>query len=267
MKPISLPFPSSMLDFSEKITAIVPIHHGRHYQSVYILEVNTAEKYVMKIKKTEYAGSLYEEAERLNWMKGKLPVPEVIRYYKEHDKEYLVMSYIEGCVGSEYQHLDGEKSLGFVLGEGLRKIHRVGIDQCPFKAFLPENLISMVKNNIEHHFDQVTEVINRAFPDETLEQLMDFLEINRPLDNELVFTHGDYGSGNVIIHNGELNAFIDVDGAGVSDPYYDIYYLIKSLTQYSDRHEEVPGFLKGYGINELDQQKMKFHQIIDVLLL
>ena len=77
----------------------------------------------------------------------------------------------------------------------------------------------------------------------------------------------DYGSGNVIINKGRIEAFIDLGASGISDPYYDIYYLVKVLTYYTDRKEEVDEFIKGYGISELDENRMKFHQIIDTLLL
>ncbi|MEK4351540.1 phosphotransferase [Paenibacillus sp. FSL R5-0475] len=258
--------PSKLVNQSELLKTTI-IEKGRHYQSLHILEFDNSVKYVLKEKNVKDSGSLMDEAERLKWVNDVIPSPKVISYQMENGKEYLVMTYIEGCTAEEYQQEEGDKSLGYILGEGLRTIHNVPIDDCFFNDFLPEKLIDMVKNNINERKHEVIEAINNSFPNHTIEQLIDFLEMNKASTEELVFTHGDYGSGNVMINNGCIEAFIDLGASGISDPYYDIYYLVKSLTYYTDRKEEIVEFMKGYGISELDEDRMKFHQIIDTLLL
>jgi kanamycin kinase/aminoglycoside 3'-phosphotransferase-2 len=258
--------PSNLVNQSELLRTTI-IEKGRHYQSLYILEFDNSVKYVLKEKNVKDSGSLMDEVERLKWVNDVIPSPKVISYQVENGKEYLVMTYIEGCTAEEYQQEEGDKSLGYILGEGLRTIHNVPIDNCFFNDFLPEKLIDMIKNNINERKHEVIEAINNSFPNHTIEQLIDFLEMNKATTEELVFTHGDYGSGNVMINNGRIEAFIDLGASGISDPYYDIYYLVKSLTYYTDRKEEIDEFMKGYGISELDDNRMKFHQIIDTLLL
>jgi kanamycin kinase/aminoglycoside 3'-phosphotransferase-2 len=259
--------PSKLMDLSQKLIKTTIIEKGRDYQSLYILDFSNSLKYVLKEKNVEDSGSLMDEAERLKWVNGIIPAPEVISYQVENGKEYLVMTYIEGCAAEEYQQEEGQKSLGYILGEGLRTIHNVPINNCPFDDFSPKKLIDLVRKNIKERKDEVINVINNVFPNYTIEQLTDLLEMNKASEEELVFTHGDYGSGNVMINKGRIEAFIDLGGAGISDAYYDIYYLVKSLTYYTDRKEEVEEFIKGYGISELDEDRMKFHQIIDALLL
>ncbi|MNP32426.1 hypothetical protein D3C76_1256060 [compost metagenome] len=78
------------------------------------------------------------------------------------------MTYIEGCTAEEYQQEEGDKSLGYILGEGLRTIHNVPIDNCFFNDFLPEKLIDMVKNNINERKHEVIEAINNSFPNQNL---------------------------------------------------------------------------------------------------
>ncbi|SCY87216.1 kanamycin kinase/aminoglycoside 3'-phosphotransferase-2 [Paenibacillus polysaccharolyticus] len=261
-----LSIPSELINLSELVSATA-IEKGRHYQSVCILEFSNSVKYVLKEKNVEDSGSLMHEAERLNWLNDIVPVPKVIGYLKENGKEHLVMTYIEGCAAEEYKQEEGQKSLGFILGEGLRKIHNMPIHNCHFNDNLPDKLIDMVRKNSIDRKHEVMDAINHSFPNHTTEQLMDFLEMYKASTEELVFTHGDYGSGNVMIHKGRIAAFIDVGASGISDPYYDIYYLVKSLTFYTDKEEEVEEFVEGYGISELDENRMKFHQIIDTLLL
>lgn len=261
-----LSIPSKLINLSELMSATA-IEQGRHYQSVCILEFSNSIKYVLKEKNVGDSGSLMDEAERLKWLNDIVPVPKVIGYLKENGKEHLVMTYIEGCTAEEYKQEARQKSLGYILGEGLRTIHNTPIYNCRFNDNLPDKLIDMVRKNIFERTHEVMDVINKSFPNHTIEQLMDFLEMYKASTEELVFTHGDYGSGNVMIHKGRIAAFIDVGASGISDPYYDIYYLVKSLTFYTDKEEEVEEFMKGYGISELDENRMKFHQIIDTLLL
>ncbi|WP_042166514.1 aminoglycoside phosphotransferase APH(3') [Paenibacillus gorillae] len=155
--------------------------------------------------------------------------------------------------------------MGWLLGDGLRGLHQLDAADCPFDDFLPDKLINMVKENLLHQKEEAIAAASRSFPGETIEHLIDFLEKNKPA--KLVFTHGDYGSGNVMIHGGVVSAFIDVGGAGISDPYYDIYYLTKSLTVYTGRSEEIAAVKEGYGVAEWDERSLRFHHIIDVLLL
>lgn len=262
--PITIP---SKLIHPFHLLKATPIEKGRHYQSVYILELSHSEPYLLKVKRIEDSGSLLDEADRLRWVQGILPAPQVMGYEVENGNEYLMMTFIEGNTAGDYSQEEGQRSMGFLLGEGLRAIHNVPIQHCPFRDFLPDNLIDSIKVNIAESEQEVRDAINRSFPNQTLEQLIDFVERYKAPMDELVFTHGDYGSENVIIHQGRIAAFIDLGGAGISDPYYDIYYLIKSLTYYSNRKEEVGAFMEGYGIAALDANRMKFHQIIDVLLL
>ncbi|GIP32795.1 phosphotransferase [Paenibacillus sp. J2TS4] len=263
-EPLSLP---SKLINTEEIIKITPINQGRHYQTLNILELNNSQKYVLKAKSVEQPGSLYDEAARLKWIEGRLPAPRFVDYQVDNGYEHLIMTFVEGCSADQYEPEEGQKSLGYLLGEGLRTVHSIGIEDCCFNDFAPDKLINMVKRNIQERSDEVMEIINRSFPNHTPEQLLDFLEKNKASADQLVFTHGDYGSANIMINHGEITAFIDLGEAGVSDPYYDIYYLVKSLTYYNNRAEEVENFKKGYGIQTLDENKLKFHQIIDTLLL
>lgn len=110
--------PSNLINHSELIKTTI-IEKGRHYQSVYILEFNNFERSILKVKCVKDSGSLMDEAERLKWVEDIIPVPKVIGYQVENGMEYLVMTFIEGYNAEEYQQENGQKSLGYILGEGL----------------------------------------------------------------------------------------------------------------------------------------------------
>lgn len=266
MNNTHLSIPSTLVNLS-KLIKTTRIDKGRHYQSLYILEFSNSVKYVLKVKNAAESGSLLREGERLQWAHKHILTPKVIGYQVENGREYLVMTYIAGCTAEDYRQKEGQKSLGYLLGEGLRTVHNVPINHCEFTDFLPDKLIDMVKVNIIERESDIRAAINDIFPGQSMEQLVEFLEKNKASADELCFTHGDYGSGNVMIHDGRIKAFIDLGDSGISDPYLDIYYLVKSLTYYTDRKEEIDEFMKGYGISELNESRMKFHHIIDTLLL
>ncbi|MFF2885919.1 phosphotransferase [Paenibacillus sp. NPDC057967] len=111
----------------------------------------------------------------------------------------------------------------------------------------------MVRRTIKHQPDETAAAAHDAFPGDTIEQLLEFLKRHKPCDDELVVTHGDFGTGNVIVYEGALKGFIDVGEMGISDLYYDIYYLLKSLTCYMERHDEIPAFLEAYGLPQFDE--------------
>lgn len=92
--------------------------------------------------------------------------------------------------------------------------------------------------------------------------LFEELVSNKPLDEELVFTHGDYCLPNVIMENQRVSGYIDWGRAGVADKYQDLALAIRSIS-YNFGKDYVPYFLAGYGIKELDESKVDFYQLMD----
>lgn len=257
--------PREILAADEEVAKIIRIEQGRHYQSVYRIDTTQSHSYILKIKPRNLSGNLQEEGRKVRWLQNKAPVPRFVSYYEDDTKEYLCLTYIEGEPASDYISKDKEESVGYLVGRTLRELHQLPINECPFNTFTPTKLVDQVEENIGKFPEQVVDTAKKTFPNESLDMLMNFLHLNRPPMDKWVFTHGDYGTGNVIIRNGKVEAFIDLDGAGISDPYYDIYYMIESLTVYSHRHDQVSEFLRGYGIKELDWNAYKFHHIVDTL--
>ena len=50
----------------------------------------------LKVQRPSWSPPLSREAETMEWLSGKLPVPEVIAYHKEDEIEYLVTKAIPG---------------------------------------------------------------------------------------------------------------------------------------------------------------------------
>ena len=59
-------------------------------------------------------------------------------------------------------------------------------------------------------------------------ELLDWLYANKP-DLEPVFSHGDFCLPNILIENGEISGFIDLDHTGIADKWRDIALCYRSL--------------------------------------
>ncbi|MCG7860465.1 phosphotransferase, partial [Flavihumibacter sediminis] len=72
----------------------------------------------------------------------------------------------------------------------------------------------------------------------------------------------DYCPDNLILDDGVVSAFIDMDWGGVADRYQDLALAIRSL-----KHESldnlIPLFLHNYGLTYLDENKLLFYTLLD----
>lgn len=90
----------------------------------------------LKIVKKEIHNRLAPEKDRLEWLKGILPVPTVIHFTEDETYEYMLTSEIPGKISCDTSLKDCAPSVVHLLATGLRNIHDVNIEQCPFDQSL-----------------------------------------------------------------------------------------------------------------------------------
>src|SRR5205085_2598776 len=83
---------------------------------------------------------LLAEKERLGWLQGRLPVPQVYAYSADGRRACLLLSEIAGRAACDTRFAPDIPSIVRLLGEGLRLIHRVEIADCPFDQRLTQKL-------------------------------------------------------------------------------------------------------------------------------
>ncbi|MBD7985945.1 aminoglycoside 3'-phosphotransferase [Sporosarcina sp. Sa2YVA2] len=193
-------------------------------------------------------------------MAGQLPVSRVLFYGEEASNEYLLATEVDGVNAAVPSHLSNLPSVLGSLGAGLKRIHRVPIDNCPFDQRLDRKLAEArrrVDQNLvdEDHFD--AERIGK-----TAVELFGLLLSQKPHQEELVFAHGDFCLPNVLIANDEVSGFIDWGRAGIADKYQDLALAIRSITSKFGK-EFVPFFLTGYGLAEVDEERVFYYQLLD----
>jgi aminoglycoside phosphotransferase len=232
---------------------------GHSGADTFMLSGSTGNRY-LKIQPVSSVESLWQVKARMEWLLGKLPVPEVLHYERDEVNEYLIVSEIPGMDASHRSYETMLPQLMRQLAVGLRAIHEVKINDCPFDERLDRKIAEAarrVENRLvdQQDFDEVRQGC-------TAEELLERLIRQKPGDEDLVFTHGDYCLPNVILKDGQVSGFIDWGRAGIADRYQDLALAIRSI-KYNFGEEHVGQFLDAYDIKHLDEPKVLYYQLMD----
>ncbi len=203
---------------------------------------------------------LLRERERLDWLRGRLPVPEVVHYEVATSREYLLLTSIPGQDAASLSNRIPHKQIVRALAIGLRMVHGIPIGDCPFDATLDKS-IEEARNNVagglvdEGNFDRIRQ-------GRSAEDLFAELLSTRPSSEDLVFTHGDYCLPHVLLLDGELTGFVDWGHAGIADRYRDIALALRSLeTNTGEDLEDM--FFEAYGLSSRDADRIEYYKLLD----
>jgi kanamycin kinase len=87
------------------------------------------------------AADLVPERERLDWLRGRWPVPEAIGFFHEMGDDWLVTREVRG-VPIHQASRDWEPGrMAATLGEILRGLHATEAEDCPFGTRKPGNVL------------------------------------------------------------------------------------------------------------------------------
>ncbi|GHO94764.1 aminoglycoside 3'-phosphotransferase [Reticulibacter mediterranei] len=209
--------------------------------------------------------NLRAEKDRMLWLQGRLPVPEVYYYGVDEQNEYLYMSEIPGVMACDPVFRNDMPELIALLAEALRMMHAVDIAQCPFDQSLSYRLALAYQGVQQGRVAE--EAITARYPDLIPATLYEHLTRVRPTEEDLVFTHGDFCLPNILLdrERHRVSGFIDLEYAGMADRYRDFERVCWSLG-FNFSREWIPALLKAYGLEEEDQKKMMFYAQLEDLL-
>lgn len=210
------------------------------------------EEVILKVQYLPSRTSLKEEYERLIWLQDKINSPKVYYWNERNEYKYLIMEYKKGIPAFKYN------DIGYKLGVELKKIHSINIEKCEFDNNSVEKLLTNCLEKIE----AILPEIQKKYRDETRESIIKFLNENMPKDKVLV--HGDYSLPNILINQENYN-FIDLGDVSISTKYFDFYYFLRSL-KINKKEYMLNDFLNGYGIEKLEDNYIKWMDIIDKAL-
>ncbi|MEW6547287.1 MAG: APH(3') family aminoglycoside O-phosphotransferase [Bacillota bacterium] len=221
---------------------------------------NTQETCYLKCSRIGTGPDLCGEKDRLVWLQGKLPVPRVLSYEEDRDWQYLLISEVEGVPACDPSFGQDPLSLVAMLAQGLRLIHSVRTESCPFDARLEAQIARAHRRMLDGLVDETN--FDPARRGRTARELYKELLRTRPPEEDLVFTHGDYCLPNVIIRDGRISGFVDLGEAGIADRYRDLALAARSIRHNLGPRWVMP-FFHAYGLESPDRARIEFYQLLD----
>ncbi len=215
---------------------------------------------------------LRAEHERMVWLAGRVPVPEVIvwsdpvtdpdgRGGVTDAPAFLLMTALGGSIAIADVHRSDAEALIRALAAGLRRFHEVPVAECPFPFGLDDRLAVAAARVDQHLVDQADfePAYRRYAPD----RLFELLVAGRPSGPEdLVVVHGDFCLPNVLVDGPEVVGFLDVGRCGIADRYVDLAIVARSLAR-NVSPEALGPFFDAYGLDLPDLLKVDFYVLLD----
>lgn len=216
---------------------------------VYNVMMRNHNPAILKIQTISGNDSLKEEYDILQFLNKKINVAVPYYYNFLDNNEYLLRECLEG------QPLYKFKNFGLKLGKELKYIHSLYSNKIKFDKFSTDNLLKNALENI----DIVYQTRSIKFKNYSKEELINFLKINKPMDDALI--HGDFSLTNILV-NDDVYYYIDLGNVSISTKYFDIYVLNKSL-KINKLENEFNSFLKGYGLEDIEDVYMDWMSLIE----
>lgn len=209
----------------------------------------------------------------MRWLKGKLPVPEVLRYESDDKNQYLLMSRLTGKMSCDEYYLEHPRELCRLLAEAFKMLWSLDVTGCPRERTMDRELEEAeyrVKNNLVDMENAEPETFGeKGF--ENPEALLAWLKENRP-EYEPVLSHGDFCLPNILIKDGKVSGFIDLGDTGTGDKWRDLAMGYRSLKHNFDGTfggKVYPDFNPDMLFEELgldpNHDKLKFYILLDEL--
>ncbi len=211
---------------------------------------------------TDSLRDLRPEAARLAWLRGRLPVPDLLAFDDGPDRQVMLMTGIPGLPSFDARFQGHERQIIEVLAEGLRLIHAVDVADCPFDQRLDVMIAAAQRRLVAGQVDESD--FDAVRQGRTAHSLYAELVATRPAETCLVLAHGDYCMPNILIDPATrtLAGFIDWGGAGIADRYLDLALAARSIT-YNWGAAWVTPFFAAYGLVDADAEKIAFYQLLD----
>lgn len=234
------------------IVEIHPINYGWSGDKKSILIDKSGKKYILRespIELFDKRNTQYSYALEINCLNKNISKPIAKGTINNNSAFFILYSYVEGedaetaitkCTNSKAY------ALGIEAGEILKSIHSIKVTHVQTPWY--ERYLKKCQTKIDNYKNCELKLPNG---DLMLNFYQDNIHLmqNRPL----VYTHGDYHLGNMVIDNGKLG-IIDFDKISISDPYDDFkpycWNVLKS------EHFST-GLINGYFNNEIPEDFFK----------
>lgn len=227
------------------------------------------------LKIAPYRKQNEETVRVMRWLENRLPVPKVLCYEADAERQYLLMSRVPGKMACDPYYMERPRELTERLAEAIRMLWSVDITGCPRSRDLDCEL-KEARARAENGLVDTDNAAPATFGPggfKDPEHLLDWLERNRP-DCEPVLSHGDLCLPNIFIDNGSIGGLIDLGDTGIGDKWRDIAACFHSLKRnaegafgggkYPDIRAEA--LFDALGIAP-DPERLRYYLLLDELFL
>lgn len=212
------------------------------------------------------------EIQAMQWLDGRLSVPEIIAHEKEDEKSYLLMTKAPGKMACDESFMSDPEQLTNLLAQALQALWQIDISDCPLDWSLDRKLRAaqyIVENNLADMENVEPDTYGEnGFKDS--KDLLQWLTANRP-EEEKVLSHGDFCLPNVYIDNNKFT-YIDLGRTGIADKWCDIALCYRSLLHnYSGKYggKVYPDYDPNMLFDKLgltpDWEKIRYYILLDEL--
>lgn len=258
----------ALLTFSNELLGLSPIRVAHGWIAGTWRWEDASGKAVYYLKKHPVASGhdSLKEVGVLRWLRGKLPVPEVVGFETDESDHWLLMTALPGIPAHELAGRLNPEEMIRMMAEGLRLIRGVETGDCPFDESCESKLLR-VQKNMENK-----QLRSDLYPRDDIakaEADLRWLREHLPAQ-ERVFSHGDWCLPNALAESGKITGFIDWGEGGIANPWQDVAMLATSMCyNYNtpDRHEEYARMIVSEaGLGELDRNKLRFFRLLNEML-
>ena len=229
------------------------------------------DDYVLKIRP---AGSPdTADVQILEWLSGRVPVPQVAAHEVRDGQDWLLMTRIRGEELCQPEVMGKPALLLDCMAEALHALWSIPVADCPFERTVADNLSHAEAAIRAGRFDPSDCEPETFGPGGfgSPEALLGWLKACLPPQDRVV-THGDFCLPNLFTDGKRFTGFIDVGSMGAGDRWMDLALGWRSLKHNFDGTyggKVYPDFdpdllFDALGI-EPDREKLRFTLLLDEL--
>ncbi|QIK62718.1 aminoglycoside 3'-phosphotransferase [Leucobacter viscericola] len=227
------PVPQAMLDAAGAPVTLVWLNRAGGLTG----RVESGQPRFIKWNPAGSGESLAAEAERLEWLRGRHPAPEVLDLIENDGSELLITQALPGRSAVDSVWLARPDDAVRTIAEGLRALHSLPTASCPFDWGVETRIAEVIATGAD-----VPESLQQA-----------------PSIDKLVVCHGDACAPNTLIGNaGEFAAHVDLARLGLADRWADLAAATMSLGwNYATHNEDL--FWSTYGCDP-DRDRLNYYR-------
>ena len=233
-------------------------------------QVMLFEDYVLKIRPADDWETI--DVQILQWFEGKAPVPRVAAHEVWNDRDWLLMTRIQGTELCKPDVMNNPILLLDCMAEALHTLWSIPVTDCPFEKTVSDNLSHAEAAILSGRFDPSDCEPETFGPGgfENPKELLSWLKSHQPPEDRVV-THGDFCLPNLFTDGKRFTGFIDVGHAGAGDRWMDLALGWRSLKHNSDGHygKTYPNInpddlFRATGVPK-DEEKLGYYILLDEL--